>query len=228
MEFINDSKKTIHWWNRNYFFISTMIIIAGLLLIFNSGIRIHHFGNAGEYEWYQFMNLSNFIQNFINCFFHSDWAHVIFNSVSMLVCGLYLERKCGSIPLLVLTFFLAVFASAFVGSNELSTDWVGFSVVIFAFYGFIFVDFFFSLKKERRTKFNIVWGIIFLVLIYLIMSINTFDGDWFVVAGREVGMTWYPHELLYNGGHYTGFLAGALICLLMELRLIYFKKSHNK
>ena len=102
------------------------------------------------------------------------------------------------------------------------------SVVIFAFYGFIFVDFFFSLKKERRTKFNIVWGIILLVLIYLIMSINTFDGDWFVVAGREVGMTWYPHELLYNGGHYTGFLAGALICLLMELRLIYFKKSHNK
>ena len=216
MNFFNDRTKKINWWNRNYLFIGTFIIIAVILCLYGTGVD-RHIGNPEDYDWYGFANLSNFFQNFVNCFFHLDWPHVIFNSVSIFICGLYTERKIGSIPMLLLTLLLAIFASAFIGSNNLSTNWVGLSSVIYAFYGFIFIEYLFSLKKERRSKFNIIFGIVILALIWFLMCLNTTTGTWFSVGPYNVGMSWIPHELLYNGAHYTGFLAGVITCFLFEI-----------
>lgn len=227
MTFMDDSKKKLHWWNRNYCFMATIIIIALILLLYALGIK-KKVGNPEDYSWYNFMNLSNFFQNFVNNFFHLDWTHVITNAVTFFVCGLYIERKIGTFPTLFLTLLLAILSGVFTGSNNLSTNYAGFSGVVYAYYGYILVDYLFSLQKNKRTKQNVIFGVIVLAFNWFAMCLNVTTGTWFNIGDYNISIEWYPHSLLYNGGHYMAFIAGVIICLVLEIYAIFLRKTEKQ
>ena len=224
--FFNDKTKEVRWWNRNYFFLTTLLVIGGIIAIYAFvGTKIY-VGSPETYSWYEQINFSNYFQNFLNSFFHLSWGHVIGNSICFFLCGLYLERKVGSFPFLFLTILFAAVSSAFVGANNLSTNWVGLSCTIYALQGYIITDYFFSFAKSRRSKFNVIWGTIFLVFNVFSMCVITKGGTLFKVWEWEVGITLFQN-LLYNGGHYTGLLSGLIIGLLLGFHAIYQRKCRN-
>ena len=222
MRIIDDKTKNLYWWNRNYFYIGTLFIIGLNFLLFF----------VLEKGWsYQMcdpdvspgaqLNFINFVCSFLNCFAHSSLDHVLGNMICFLVIGTFLERKYGSLPIIGLTFFVALFASLAVSANGVDAVWGGFSIVNFAFYGWILIDFLFLFKKGKKSKANIIYGAVILALIYLFMCCKNFSTFSFV---------WYPDDLLCYLGHYTGFLVGMILaCFVNIFRLVSVKehKSEN-
>jgi len=89
----------------------------------------------------------------------------------------------------------------------------GNSLIWFALWGFVLVDFFWSLSKKERNKTNIIFGIITLVLEYI-------RSGFYDKTGGGIGWGFIPHQLIYNSGHYTGFLFGIFLCLVIRITMI--------
>ena len=52
-------------------------------------------------------------------------------------------------------------------------------------------------------------GAIILALIYLAMCYN---------GGTDsFGFEWYPYDLMYNAGHYSSFVAGIIVTVMLNL-----------
>ena len=218
---ILEEKKSLSWWDRNWYFVGTGFIIVLCILLYGIGGR----------DWPQFLiakpphtigggygktplYLDRFFRSFFNSIAHNNWQHTLLNMLCFLVAGLYLERKTGSLFLvgLVVVFgFLSGNATSAHGGRDPLTniDWVGFSVINFALYAYIIIEYIFSFQKHRKNRFNTIFGGIVCGLIYFACC---FTGGY---AG--VGFTWYPYDLLYNFGHYTGFAVGIVIGLLVQL-----------
>lgn len=211
MKLIDDSKKTLRWWNRNYFFLATIIVtLVNILLYALLGNRWEEqFPVSGGLTlWYNELDFNNLIRAFMNSFSHSNWQHVLLNMLCFFICGIYLERKEGTLSLLFLVIVTAFFSSTAMSANEGSVHWHGFSGVNFALYAYIIVDFLFVFRKHTRSAFNIISGFVMLGLIYFAACFNG--------GTSSIGFEWYPYDFMHNMGHYSAFVAGMVLGFVVQ------------
>lgn len=93
----------------------------------------------------------------------------------------------------------------------------GFSGVNYALYAFVIIDYIFYIFKKDKGKANVIYGAIVIGLIYLAMCYNG--------GTTGFGFNWYPYDLINNMGHYTGFLAGLIISLVINICKLQSKKE---
>lgn len=211
MKFIDDDTKKIRWWNRNYFFAGTILVVFINILIHAispGSLWYDKWRESGD--WYSELSFNNLNKQFVSSFIHANWQHVLLNMLCFLICGAWLERRKGTLELLGLVFVMAWVSGAFVGANHLSTYHVGYSGVNYAFYAYAIIDYCVLLfRKTTRTKINVISGGILMALIYFAAC---FDG-----GTQTVSFQWYPYDFMHNMGHYSGFFGGAVVGLALQL-----------
>lgn len=218
--FDDESKGKITWWNRNYFYAGTILVVLINILIF---------AFVKERPW-QIIEIDNYVAHwgdvfyfdtticgFLSAFFHSTWQHVLLNMLCFFVAGLYLERKKGTLGLILFIAFSAYIAEVAIQGNDLSVHSVGFSGVNYFIYATIIIDYIFSFQKHRKNKMNTILGSVEIALIYVAMC---FSG-----GSTSVSFAVYPYDLLHNMGHYTSFLAGIIVGLFVEITKFLTRKS---
>lgn len=224
---INDDNKNSSLFAWNCYFIGTfLIVLINILLFANGGSNWILPGNNNSifsidnaHHWTDIFYFNPVIRAFCSSFAHFNWQHTLLNMLCFFVCGLYLERKTGSIKFILLIFAMALFTSAVTSTNNLSVNWMGFSGVNFGLYAYIIVEYIFSFQKIKKDKFNLIFGAIVLALIYLAMC---FDG-----GTDSFGFRWYPYDLIHNLGHYSGALAGLILGLTVQIAKLN-KKHCNR
>lgn len=213
MKFFNDENKTLTWYNKNYFFVGTIVFVVLNISLFaflgNNYAR--NLGIGGPYVWNGVFDISNLLRSFIDVFDHGYWLHVIFNMATFLVCGIYIERKVGTFKFVLMILGFAFLAGNMTTAARNTVNHYGASGLIYFCYAYIIIDFIFALFKEKRNKTNLILGIIILVLIYGFMIINYNNSTGIVT------FTWYPHDLLYNAAHYSSFFAGIIVTLMIKI-----------
>ncbi|MDE6676109.1 MAG: rhomboid family intramembrane serine protease, partial [Clostridia bacterium] len=158
----------------------------------------------GYNHWDDVLFFNNLVQTFLSAFSHFNWQHVLLNMLCFLICGIYLERKIGSLYMLLLVLCFAFFGSCAIAANHNSINSYGYSGVNYAFYAYILIDYLFSVcRKSTRNKMNVISGGVMLALIYFAMC--------FCGGTSTVSFKWYPYDLLHNLGHYTSYLVGLII-----------------
>ena len=198
--------KNTKWHNKNLFYIGTIFVIALNVFLF------FYNGNNWKIEyvyskWTDVLNFHNLIFCFFSAFKHSNLQHCLLNCLCFLIAGTYVERKVGTLNLLVLVFSFAFFCECVVDANNRGSS-VGFSGVNYAFYAYIIIDYIFMFVNKRQTKVYIIYGAIVLFLIYVATC--------FCGGTSSFSFKIYPYDLLNNMGHYTSFLTGAILTLLLQ------------
>ena len=221
---INDDFETRRKLSRNFFFAGTIIVILlnVLLYVFNFNTSYNPSISNGNTTggWNATLSFAPIFQAFLNSFSHVSASHIIVNMLGVLIAGLYLERKMGSIRFIFLTAIMAFVTSIAINANFLATNWRGFSGVNFGLFFYIFVDYIFMLfNKQKRNRFNIISGLVDLVLIYALMCIDG-TSDTFV-------MRFYPINLINNMGHYSGALAGLVLGFTVQVSKINVVRLQN-
>lgn len=219
MKFFDDKSKNVRWYNRNYFYIGTIVIILinVLLFVVLGGSWADGIISASPGHWEAPFYFNSTIISFFNAFSHYSLQHVLLNMSCFAICGIYLERKTGTLGILGFVIFSAFISGITVTCNDLSVSWDGFSVVNFFLYAYIVFDFLFSFRKEKRNKTNIILGSIVLLFIYVAMC--------FCGGVTDICFKIYPYSLIYNMGHYSGFLTGCVIALFKNIIEIRVEKS---
>jgi membrane associated rhomboid family serine protease len=133
---------------------------------------------------------------------------MLLNSLCFLIAGGYVERKYGSISLLSLVFVFAFFAENIVYANHGGVS-VGFSGVNYSFYAYIIVDFIFTIKEIKNSKVETIISVIVLALIYVAFC--------FCGGTQSLAFKIYPYDLITNMGHYSSFLTGLTLSLLIKI-----------
>lgn len=218
--FDDESKGNVTWWNRNYFYAGTILVVLINILIFafvkEKPWDIVGVNNYGAH-WGDVFYFDTTICGFLSCFFHSNWQHVLLNMLCFFIAGLYLERKKGTLGLILFVIFTAYITAVAIQGNDLSVYSVGFSGANYFIYATIITDYIFSFQKHKKNKINIVLGGIELALIYLAMC---FKG-----GTTSVSFAVYPYDLMHNMAHYTSFLAGIIVSLFVEITRFLTRKS---
>lgn len=203
---LDDKCKKLNYWNRNYYFVTTIVITLLNIILFAACEKpwIAERSNWGSFS------VTNLVQALINTYWHLNWQHVLLNMLCFFISGLYLERKKGSLKfflfIIVMSFFTA-FASC---TNDVSLGWTGFSGMNYGLYGYILFEFLFTcIRRDKRSLFNILIGVLIVALIYFAMCFN---------GGTEkVSFVWYPYDLLHNLGHASGFVVGLIFGLYEQV-----------
>lgn len=213
---LDDENKKPKWWNRNWFFISTVVVIFINLMIFlidndwySKFLKVSEHGG----HWRDAFYFVPTWRSFFSSFSHMNAEHIGLNMLCFFVAGAYLERKFGSIGLFLTVIIGAYLSAVAINSNDLSGGGVGFSGVNYFLYAVVLVDYIFTFITRRRNKITTIAGAVVLALIYIAMCFNE-DAQGFP-------FTWYPHDLIYNLAHYSSFFMG-LVCTL-ALKLVQLK-----
>lgn len=199
---LNDARKNTTKRTANYFFVVTIVIVLINVIVFAvCG------GDTGDIsvrpDWGRF-SVNNLMQTVINTFTHFNWQHTLLNMLCFLIAGMYLERKKGSFPFLLLMVLMIFFTGFASGANDISLRWKGYSGANYGLYGYIVIEYIFMLfQKRKRDIFNIISGAVVLGLIYLAMCFNG--------GTSAFGFEWFPYDLLHNLGHASGFFAGIVL-----------------
>lgn len=204
-------KKT--WFENNYFWACTLGFIAlnfVMYAIVGAGARFNIPIND-NWNWHNTFNFNAMLVSFLNSFGHFDFLHISLNMVCLLIVGAYLERKIGSIKLTLLILASAFFTSIAVTANNLSSSWLGFSGVMYALYAYVIIDYIFlCCSKQKRNKLNLWLGGVLLIGIYIAMCYNS----------ATDGFNAYPVGLSNNLGHYSSFVAGIILTLVIKVAQI--------
>ena len=223
MKIIDDESKKIRWWNRNYFFAGTVFVVLLNIIIHAADPESSWFWRwYVDSDWDSVLSFGNLAQHFVSAFLHSNWQHCLLNMLCFFICGAWLERRKGTLPLLGLVFVMAWIAEAFVGANALSTSSTGYSGVNYAFYAYAIIDYgFLFIRKSTRTKINIITGAVLMALIYFAAC--------FAGGTSSVTFKWYPYDFMHNMGHYSAFFSGALLAITVQLiKLIAVKERKEQ
>lgn len=221
MKFFDDKNKSLKWWSRNYFYIGTIVVVlVNILLFVELGYNWEKIISVDSGKWGTPFYINSFIASFLNSFSHANLQHVLLNMLCFAVCGIYLERKNGTLGLLGFVVFGAFISGIATTCNSLDVWWHGFSGVNYFLYAYIIFDFFFSLRKEKKNKTNIILGSIVLLLMYVAMC--------FCGGTSSFEFQIYPYDLIHNMGHYSSFLIGCVIALFKNIVEITAEKSVNR
>ncbi|MCH5148050.1 MAG: rhomboid family intramembrane serine protease [Clostridiales bacterium] len=219
---LDDKSKKLTVLNRNYVFVVTVFIV-----LLNIIVYAVHGSDTGEFytyppQWHTF-SVKNLFQALVNSYTHANWQHTLLNMLCFFIAGLYVERKKGSLPFLLFMVMMSLFTAFASTTNDISLWWHGFSGINFGMYGYIFVEYIFTLcQKEKRYLFNIVFGAIVVGLIYFAMC--------FCGGTERVAFKWYPYDLLNNLGHASGIVAGLILGLYEQLSslILKYKKTSEE
>lgn len=210
MKFFDDKNKKLSWWTRNYFFLGTILFVALNISIFailgNNWESVY--GGISN-VWGQPFQFGNLIRSIFNTISHSDWEHVLFNMLFFVVSAIYIERKMGTFNFILFILGVMVFDASITTATDMALNWHGWSGVCYATKFYVFIDYIFSFQKQKRNKFNIIFGAIICFICYASMSASVDDGV-LVIYG-------YPHGLIYNAGHYSAALAGVILGLIVQI-----------
>lgn len=217
MKFVDFEKKKVTKLNRNYFWIVSIIYIVlniALFAIFNHNNLLW---KLIDVKWQNYNGIKDLIVSIGNLYTHTSWEHVLRNMFAFSLSAFYIERKIGSLNFLGLILILSILSSPMV-SMYVGLRWAGSSVIYFAVWGYVIIDFLFSLKKSNRSKTNLIIGGIVIVCNYIgsCLTDNIIDTNIFI-----------PIHLLYNAGHYFGFLVGILISLVIQITAIQSNRQNN-
>lgn len=208
MKFIDDANKEVKWYNRNYCYATTILLILVNIIIFaclGSEWNFRLYDETAGWGDFSFINLLSIMFASLS---HGDWEHVLLNMLCFAIIGFALERKYGSFYFLFLILIFAFTAPAMASHVRGNSYHHGFSGVNYALYGFTIVDFVFMFFKEKKNKTNLIIGIVTMVAIYIMMSCTSAVDSFFVG---------YPYDLIHNMAHYTGFFVGLLLGAFLQL-----------
>lgn len=217
---LNDDYKNKYRIFKNYFWIGTIAVILVCALLFLIG---GNNWNPIEYDyrshgWTDGLYFNPLFYGFLNSFGHSNLQHMLLNMLCFLIAGLYLERKTGTLKLLLLIIAFAFLSTGITAANSSGVSSIGYSGVNFALYFYIIIDFIFMLFNDaRRNKLNIILGVIMLALIYLAMSFNG--------GTTGFGFDWYLYDLFHNMGHTGGAFSGIIVGLIVQISKLKTKQS---
>lgn len=215
MKFINDNKKQLHWYNRNFFWIISIVYIALNIIIFAVVGAKNLLEDLSNSYWWMFDEIKEWLVAIGNAYSHVDWSHVLYNMLELSVCVLYLERKIGSVNLLMLLLGMTLLVPGVV-SMYWGLGWYGSSVIWFALWGYVIIDFLFSLRKEKRNLANVITGGVVLLLEFILSGFyETTSGIRWVIA---------PYQLINNAGHLLGFAVGIIMALLVNIPIVELEK----
>ena len=214
MRYIDLENKKLRWYNRNLFYTGTAFVIIINVLAYLIGGSRWELGYVTS-KWTDVLRFDNLVACFLSAFKHSNLQHCLLNSLCFLVAGTYVERKIGTVNILVLVASFAFFCGCAVAANHSGTS-VGFSGVNYAFYAYIIIDYVFMFIDKKQTKANTIYGAIVLALIYL--------STCFCGGTSSFSFKIYPYDLITNMGHYTSFLTGGILMLLLQ----FVKKQADK
>lgn len=222
MKFIDDKCKKVKWWNRNYFYLGTIAVIAVNIMLFA------FLGNDFEavvqpdlgHHWHEGFYFIPTLRAFLNAFSHADWEHVLLNMLCFAFSGFYLERKMGTFGVLGFVIVSAYLSGIAVATNNLSVYYHGFSGVNYLSYAFVIVDYIFSFQKDRRNKTNTILGAVVLFAIYVAMCWSDSLGSF--------PFTYYPIDLITNLGHGSSFVVGIVLALIIQISMLIGKRKSNK
>lgn len=209
MKFIDVKNKQTTWWNRNYFYAGTILVIILNILLFACLGEGYANDIGGGYVWNGVFDISNIVRSFVNVFVHASWQQVLLNMLCFAFCGIYIERKLGTFNFLLLVLGFAFLAGNITTAARNTVNHYGASGLVYMCYAYIILDYvvmFFD--KSQKNKTNIILGAIILVCIYLAMS---FDEN-----GMSIVFRAYPCGLFYNAAHYSSFLAGIVVSLMIK------------
>jgi len=126
---------------KNYFFLSTAAIALTIILLYAIG------GNS----WQEVISVpyavtgapepSRLIRTFLNAFSSYNAAALTLSVLGFLICGLFLERRLGSINFFVLVILMTFFTSTATAVSLLHENWQGFIIVVYGLLAFIVLDF---------------------------------------------------------------------------------------
>lgn len=209
MKYVDDETKEIKWYNANICYSGTLIIVLINVLAFLWGGNdwVPHYVKS---SWADVLDFNNIVVCFLSSFEHSNWQHCLLNCLCFLIAGSYVERKIGTVNLLLLTLVLAFYCECVVDANDRDGDGShGFSGVNYGIYAYIIIDYIFTFIRKKQTKINIIYGAIVLGLIYLACC--------FCGGTSSFEFALYPYDLMTNMGHYSSFLAGLVLTLIIEI-----------
>lgn len=212
MILLDDKSKRTRWYNRNYLFIATLLIITTNILLF------YFFGNNwrtkfynAEAKWEDF-SIFNVLHIMFCALEHADWEHVIMNMVSLFILGLYLERKHGSLKFLLINIFLMFTAPAMASHVKGNIHHHGYSGVIYALIGFMIIDYLFSFRKNKKNSGSIIIGAV--AIAYFLIA------DCFGMDNWEIYFSSVLNGLIHNMAHYTGFIEGLIFGLIYHILMM--------
>lgn len=214
---LDDGNKKLKWWNRNWFFATTVAIIAVNLLIYffandwqNDAFPIDRGWYVQLNHWHDVFYFTPTWHSFFSSFSHANVQHVCLNMLCFLVAGAYIERKYGSISLFLTVILAAYLSAVAINANNLSANAHGYSGVNYFLYAYIIVDYiFYFIKNKQRNKITTISGGVVIALIYLA---SCFNGE-----TETFSFAWYPYDLSHNIGHYSSFLIGFVCTLALKL-----------
>ena len=221
MRFIDDEKKNVQWYNRNYFYAGTFFLIVLIVVLFWTLGSQWSFDIYDETASWSDFSIRNILTIPLAALSHSDWNHVIGNAICLATAGFYLERRLGTFNFLLLNLFFMFICPALASHVWGDVHHHGYSGVIFALDLFIIIDFFFSLRKEKRNLTNTIIGILFMAQMYI--SSWCWKG-----SGGFLNITYYPWNLIHNTAHYTGALVGIMVGLGYQLIIMYANKKPKR
>lgn len=216
---IDNNRKDLKWWQRNWVFVTTVFIVLLCIIIHSTHGDL--FDIDYNNHWHDSVYFKGLLHVFLSAYYHANWQHVLLNMLCFFICGIYLERKMGSIYFFLLIMSFSLFGNSAVAANHGSLWFRGFSGVNYAIYAYILVDYLFcAIPKSKRNKLNLIYGGIMLGLIYFAACFNG--------GTQEVSFSLYPYDALYNLGHYTSYFFGLIIAtVLCTFRYILEKKQNN-
>ena len=204
--FFNPKQKEINWFNRNYFYLATLLVIGAWCLIY----FMFDDQLAGLVEKSKYFNL------FVMAFRHGDLGHLIGNAVSFFVVSLFLERHFGSFKYLLLTIIAIPLSSISVFLFSESWAWIGASGVNYFLYAIFVTVVIFNFKPYLAQKWQPIFTIIIIVLICVLMcwagetSALTSNISEFLKFGRFT-------DLISNEAHWSSAIMGAAVGLFANI-----------
>ena len=218
MKFVDDKNKKLNWSSRNWFWCVTIVYILTNIIIYASVWSQNLIEKAFQgVTWSKLNGIKYWLINIGNLYTHSSWRHVLHNMLALSFCSFYIERKVGSINTLLIYLGLTFLGAAATGMYW-GSYWHGNSVIWFALWGYVLIDYLFSLRKEVRNKTNIIVGGIVLVLEYI-------RSGFFDTSSGGIGWGIVPYQLINNAGHYLGFIVGIIFALVINITILQVRKK---
>ena len=217
MKFIDTENKKVNKWNRNYFWAVSIVYVILNISIYAIFKNNNILWQYAENKWKVFNGFKDLFISIGNLYTHNDWGHVLRNMLAFSISGFYIERKMGSINFLSLILLMSILSSPMV-SMYVGLIWAGSSVIYFAMWGYVIVDYLFNLGKSNRTKTNLIIGGISIFCNYIGSCLKE------TIIGSNPLI---PIHLIYNAGHYFGFIVGVLVALVISLTNLQTKRQIN-
>lgn len=170
MKFVDDYNKELKWYNRNFVFLGTILMVALILLC----------EFVVKKDVTKLVSENIFVSTALDPFITGSKQKAVVSAVFMLVAGLYLERYWGTIKYVVvslvlcpiITMLVLQFGVLYILQNptkELAFSGLETSVLPYALFGFVIITTIFHLKKYLFDKTHSIFNWLLLAVIIVTM-----------------------------------------------------------